>query len=316
LNTTAHKILDETLQGALAELQQKSGDNLTAVLFFGSRLVNSTPDRHSASDWFIVVREYRRFYRDHKEWFSYPPGFVAWLNRRMPPNVIHIPCPDSAGVKAIVINEADMEKAMGRDAEDHFCRGRLSQSIEIIQHRDDATLRRVRDWLAQSRRLGLEWIPLYCAPEFGLLDYCTAMIQASYSSEIRPETGNRVAEVVAGQREGLTKIYTPILEYGVTSGRLMRNDGKFRLAAPASEDDKSHWDKYFRRTKRRATARWAKYVLTFSGWPDYIARKLERRSGIKVEITDRERRWPLILLWPKAIRTFIALRKSKKVAAP
>lgn len=314
MNKTAANILDETLQTALGELQDVSGDNLTAVLFFGSRLVNSTPDRHSASDWFVVVREYQRFYRDHKHWFHYPPWFVTWLNRWLPPNVVHIPCPDSAGVKAIVINETDMEKAMGADAKDHFCRGRLSQSIEIIHHRDDAALRRVRDWLANSRRIGLEWVPLYCPPEFDLIDYCTAMIQASYSSEIRPETGNRVAEVVARQRDGLETIYTPILEYGVSSGHLLRFGDRFRLATPPAADVKRRWSKYFRRTKRRATARWSKYVLTFNGWPDYIARKLERRSGIKVEITDRERRWPLILLWPKAIRTFIALRKSKKAA--
>lgn len=316
MNNTAANFLDETLQAAMAELQNGSGDNLTTVLYIGSRLVNSSPDRHSASDWFIVVRDYKRFYRDHKHWLNYPPGFVAWLNKQLPPNVIHIPCPDSAGIKAIVINEADMDRAMGSEAKDNFCRGRLAQSVKIIHHRDQAALRQTRDWLAGSRRLSLEWVPIYCPSEFDLVGYCTAMTLASYSSEIRPETGNRVAEVVARQRKSLETIYTPILEHGVAAGRLLRFGDRFRLTSPTSAEEKRRWSQYFRRSKRRATARWAKYVLTFNGWPDYIARKLERRSSIKVEITDRERRWPLILLWPKAIRTLIALRKSKKAAAP
>lgn len=304
--------LEGGLKSALAELRRDSSDNLLSVMFLGSRLVNSSPDQHSAADWFIVVRDYARFYRDHKTWISYPPGFVAWLNGRLAPNIIFIPCHNDAGIKAIVMSEDDMDRAMGRDARDHFCKGRLAQRVALIHCRDDAAALQAGNWLAQARIQTLAWVPVFCAPAFSIGDYCAAMMGVSYGGEIRPEKAGRVAEVVERQRDTLRELFEPVLEQGVKSGRLTRVNQDYRLAKPASTADRSHWERYFRRSKRRATMRWAKYVMTFSGWPDYIARKLERRSGIKVEITDRERRWPLILLWPKAIRTYLALRKSKK----
>jgi hypothetical protein len=62
---------------------------------------------------------------------------------------------------------------------------------------------------------------------------------------------------------------------------------------------------YFLRSKARATARWLKHVLTFDNWLDYIARKIQRRTGMRVEITPWERRLPLLLLWPKVFRVLM-----------
>jgi len=58
---------------------------------------------------------------------------------------------------------------------------------------------------------------------------------------------------------------------------------------------------YFRRSEVRATSRWFKYIALYDDWLEYILQKIARRSGISVELTERERRWPLIFLWPKAI---------------
>ena len=62
-------------------------------------------------------------------------------------------------------------------------------------------------------------------------------------------------------------------------------------------------------SKIRATLRWIKYVVLYEDWLDYVVHKVERRRGVTVELTDRERRWPLIFLWPKAIR--ILSRRSE-----
>ncbi len=70
--------------------------------------------------------------------------------------------------------------------------------------------------------------------------------------------------------------------------------------APTLHALRSEW--YFRRSKVRATARWAKYVVLYNDWLDYVLRKIARRSGVTLELTARERRWPLIFLWPKAIQ--------------
>jgi hypothetical protein len=57
----------------------------------------------------------------------------------------------------------------------------------------------------------------------------------------------------------------------------------------------------------RATLRWGKYMLTFEDWLDYIARKAERRTGVRLELNKSERRLPALLLWPKLFRVLKAM---------
>jgi hypothetical protein len=80
------------------------------------------------------------------------------------------------------------------------------------------------------------------------------------------------------------------------------------LAKRPSWRERRRWAAFFRRSKARATLRWFKYMLTFDDWLDYIVRKVERRSGLHIELTKAERRLPVILLWPKTVRVMRAMR--------
>ncbi len=293
-------------------LVDQAGNHLRAVIFFGSHLVNSTPGQHSAADWFVIVDDYRAFYRASNAWFAYPAFLVAWLNRLLPPNVIHIPIAGGAGIKAAVISEKDFARAMGARAKDHFCKGRLVQKVEIIYAHDHETGEWVQKRLLDARMGTLDWVPLYADGNFSVESYCLAMMKTSYGAEIRPESSGRVLEVIAQQQQSLIESFQPVLDAGVEQGVLEKDGQSYRPNQPVRKLQKWRWRGYFRKTKIRATLRWLKYVVTFAGWPDYIVRKLERRSGIKVELTDTERRWPLILMWPKIIRNFIRLQRSKK----
>ena len=51
-------------------------------------------------------------------------------------------------------------------------------------------------------------------------------------------------------------------------------------------------------------ARWLKALATFDGGLDYAAWKLERHSGVKVEISDRMRRRPWLYVWGELIRLY------------
>ena len=50
--------------------------------------------------------------------------------------------------------------------------------------------------------------------------------------------------------------------------------------------------------------------MTFDGWLDYIIRKAERHSGETIVLTPLERRFPLVLLWPRLFR-FLARQRGK-----
>ena len=56
--------------------------------------------------------------------------------------------------------------------------------------------------------------------------------------------------------------------------------------------------------------RWGKHLWLYDDWPDYLQAKVARHTGVVVELTPRERRWPLIFLWPKVIR-YLRSRRVK-----
>jgi hypothetical protein len=69
---------------------------------------------------------------------------------------------------------------------------------------------------------------------------------------------------------------------------------------PASE--RRRLRAYFAWSRVRATSRWAKHVVTFEGWLDYLLKKAERHTGQQIVLTPRERRLPLVFLWPRLVR--------------
>ena len=49
---------------------------------------------------------------------------------------------------------------------------------------------------------------------------------------------------------------------------------------------------------------------------DYIIKKIQRRAGFGVEVEERERRWPVLFLWPKLFRVLGALRGAGPPSPP
>ena len=43
-------------------------------------------------------------------------------------------------------------------------------------------------------------------------------------------------------------------------------------------------------------------AATFEDWLEYIRRKAERHTGQEIVFSDRERRMPLVFLWPRVLR--------------
>jgi hypothetical protein len=68
---------------------------------------------------------------------------------------------------------------------------------------------------------------------------------------------------------------------------------------------------WLRRSRRRGQMRWPKYLFLYENWVDYMLEKIERSTGRRLEVTPRERRWPLIFGW----RHFFALRRAGLISA-
>jgi hypothetical protein len=125
------------------------------------------------------------------------------------------------------------------------------------------------------------------------------------SWEVRPEPAGRAAQLWEAQREAQLPVLAALFAGLEAAGEVRRVDGPSPMwapSAPTSSSERRRLRLYFARSMVRATARWAKHVLSFEGWLDYIVRKASRHSGERIELSARERRWPLVFLWRRAFR--------------
>ena len=280
------------------------GDSLVAALLYGSRLTKTSPDRHSPFDMVLIVEDYRRFYRALEDvgHMRRSPFMMALLSRVLPPNSIsHRPDSDTAG-KCLVLELRHFRRAMSNRAKDHFCLGRLVQQVAIVYARDEDAAREVRRILDEGHRTPLRWAMPFLEAPFTVLEFARGMVAVSYAAEIRPEQGGRPQEVIDAQAEFFEGTFGPILEEATRSGLLVEEAGAYRPRRPPTWWSRARLRLYFFSSRVRSTARWVKHVYTFEGWEEYIVRKVERRMGVSVELTPLERRFPVILLWPKVIR--------------
>ena len=293
---------------ALAAMLARSfGPTTVAIIHYGSHAQRSDARRESAFDFFVIVDRYSDAYESLARTVgtSYSPRTATFLNRILPPNVIAVT--DRASVpplaaKCAVLSLDHLKRACSSQARDHFVQGRLFQHVQLAWTRDGEARAAVEDTIVEARARSITWGKSSLPPGFDAEAYFRALLERSFSAEIRPERGGRVNALVGAQHDIVIRVYDALLQR-LAGENLLRKDGNvYHLTRPATAWERLRTGWYFRASKLRATARWSKYVVLYDDWLDYVIRKIARRSGTTIELTARERRWPLIFLWPKAIQ--------------
>lgn len=300
------------------ELASSSAGTVEAILLYGSHLLGARPDPHSALDFVVVVSAYRPFYQalhDTGEMHR-RVGVLVALARVLPPNVIAFtPGDGNRGIaKCLVVTRDDLLAALSPEPKDHFLLGRLVQKVALVWSPDGGPVPWLDAALVQARRGVLGWVGPYLDEPFDEESVGRRLLDVCYGGELRPEARDRADTVFDAQREHFRQVLAPLLAGEAAAGRLLAVPGGYRFAHPVSPAHRRAWDRHFRRSKVRATARWLKHVVTFDNWLPYVHRKAERRLGTTITLTRLERRWPLLFLWPRAIR--VLLRRPEREIPP
>lgn len=293
------------------------GPSTAALIHYGSHAQRSDARPDSAHDFFVVVDRYRDAYRSLARTVGtrFSPATATALARVLPPNVIAVAVPaHPVRAKCAVLTVRDLLRLCSPRARDHFTQGRLFQQVHVAWSRDAASREAVVGALMGARIGTFRWGRPYLPATFSAEDYCRVLLETSFAGEIRPESGDRAASLWVAQRSVLERAYEALLLGLAREGVLAHDDGRYRQVAPPSALEALRVRLYFQHSKARATLRWLKYVALYDDWLGYILGKIERRSGIAVELTARERRWPLIFLWPKLVR-FLRTRAQRRGAA-
>jgi hypothetical protein len=293
---------------AAREMARLGGGWLRAVIFFGSRRTRPSDDPWSAYDFFLLTEGYLEFYRSlaANGALRRGPALVAALNAWLPPNQVSLrPIVGGEALRAkcavIALDALLRETTVGR--RDHFCAGRLFQPTSIVYARDSTSAALALDALVSAHRLTFSWVRPFLPVRFDVDTYVRTLFAVSMGGEIRPEPKGRSEALFEAQQGYHREVYAHVLDELEAQGAVARVDAQhFRVGAPADDVERWRTRAFFRWSLVRATARWAKYMVTFDDWLEYILRKARRHSARPIELTRRERRFPLIFIWPRVVR--------------
>ena len=270
---------DATLTAFVEELQLKFGTSLRAVMFYGSCL-RSREYKGAMLDFYAIVDNYQKAYDSKTQ---------AILNACLAPNV-YFQTVDVEGVKVqakyAVLSEKDLLLQTSRRAYHSYFWARFAQPFALIYQADE----RVRQQVIQAQ---LNSITTIYTKTIGLFDglpsaqkFWVGALQKTYSAELRAESKLRAGVIYESNQNHYDEAFNKLLSIGFShSSRASRLTGWNWFV-------RSIWGKIL------SVLRLLKAATTFENGVDYLAWKIERHSGVHVEISDRHRRYPFIYCWP------------------
>ncbi|HEY3352346.1 MAG TPA: hypothetical protein VGQ83_03790 [Polyangia bacterium] len=292
----------------VARIREGRGDTIAAVVYYGSHLWTETRKASSVPDFYVIADDLRAFHG--ARWRD------ALINAVMPPNVYYpryapvTPGQPPLTCKLSTISLAQLAAETAVDASDAHHIGRFSKRVGIIWHRDEAAAAAVVEASVQAMRAVTRHALVLLGPRFTLEELVLAALGLSYRGERRLTEPDKIANLLRAERDFYLQAYALVLDAHAAEGGALTRHGAGADATyqqpPADPRAARRTAAFLDRSRRREKLRWPKYLVTFDNWLDYLLDKLERHSGIRLELTERQRRYPLIFGWP----LYFELRKK------
>jgi len=273
------------------------GESVRAVLLYGSTM--RTGNVHDGlADLYLLVDDYRSAFNSRT---------LAFFNKLLPPNVFYLEVPYQGHVlraKYAVFTLADFRKGAARWFHSYLW-GRFSQKSLLIYANDKQVADQVRETLAIAVMTFVMRTLPQMQTAFTARDLWSRGLSLSYRSELRteqpaatsrlydtePHYYQALTSAILGTIPAVRKIETdcpgPCYQYTVSRKARRVNDVAWRLRILQG--------------KGLSILRLLKGAVTFKGGVDYILWKIERHSGIRVEVGPKLKRVPplalLVVLW-------------------
>lgn len=291
-------------QRLAAEIRARHGEAVVAVLFYGSCLRRGTTE--GVLDFYAIVSGYRAAYPDSV--------LVAGLGRALPPNVHYVELrEENLRAKYAVISLADFGRNASPASLDCRIWSRFCQPARIVWARDDATrealVRACADAATTMAERMLAWMPV----EAGVITLEPRVAWAlafheTYRAELRSEQLASIDAISEADPERYRLVLRAALcalaERGACTVLGTDRRGGLRVSLPAAARERARRSWRVRRViaKSLAIAGLFKTAFTFDDWLPYVVWKLERHGGVKIALTERQRRRPLVYAWPVIFR--------------
>ena len=257
-------------------IAEHHGAASAGVLFYGSCL-RQAELAGLMLDFYLIVDDYRA---------AYESAWLATANRLIPPNVF----PFEAGglaAKYAVLSQEDFRRLASAHTRNVSVWARFAQPSRLVWSRDAQTASDIADAVSGAAPALLDAARPMLADAVAPLDLWRGAFALTYSAELRAERKERGQSVVDAEPDRYLRFTGPAL---AAAG--------IDLAAPVPAEGRKKAASAWRRRRFEGKAltliRLAKASLTFAGGIDYLAWKINRHAGTKIDIRPWQRRWPIL----------------------
>jgi hypothetical protein len=266
----------DTRVAAMAEaIAARHGKASRAVLFYGSCLREKQLDGLML-DFYLIVSDYAS---------AYDKSWLAKANALIPPNVFPFQHGGLAA-KYAVLSEADFYRLSGPETRNVSVWARFAQPSRLVWAADEAARtaairsvsRAAPTLLAAAGRVEGE----------ADLNWWSRAFALTYSAELRAERKGRAGSVIDADISRYER-FSPAV-----------------IAAIDPRASSGGWGRRRIEGKMLSVLRLAKASATYAGGAEYIAWKINRHAGTKIELKPWQKRHPLlaaISLLPRLLRS-------------
>jgi len=283
------------------EILVRHGEAVQAILFYGSCL-RTGDDLDGLVDLYVLVDSYRA---------AYTSRIQAFFNVLLPPNVYYLEREFEQQVvrtKYAVLSLADFKKGTSKRWFHSYLWGRFCQPTALLYARNDEVAKLVQRGFARSVLTFIQRVLPRVDSDFSARQLWCRGLELSYRAEFRaerPEKGARLFNAASDYYEKITRLAMDAV--GFPAEILNSTDGvSYRVRIPARVRFLSRltWGLRSLQGKLLSALRLLKAMATFEGGVDYILWKIQRHSGVTVDIEPRLRRRPLLAMWVLSWRLY------------
>ena len=285
-------------------IRQQLGSGVAAILFYGSCLRTGEIE-NGVLDFYALVDSYRAVFSSR---------VLAGLNALLPPNVFYVEVPYDGKIiraKYAVISTGQFASATSLRSVHTGIWARFCQPVLLAYSRDELARTAVMHALGDAiltmvlRAVALSPVESETKPFHPeALWHCG--LQATYRAEVRPENPATITGLYQAAPERYQRVAYAALRELERHGllELHGNEDRLSVILPASRRKRLCRDWHVRSVLAKGlyAVRLLKSAFTFGDWLPYSLWKLERHTGVRIELTDRQRRTPLIWGWPVILK--------------
>jgi hypothetical protein len=270
-----------------AELASRGDRATAAVLYYGSTLRAEALE--GILDFYVLVDNVA----------AWPGSLLSrTANRLLPPNVGYLEFVHDGQLlraKYAVLSTSQFRRRIRRQSIDTTIWARFCQPVSCVWARSPQDLTAAADLVSDAVTTAASWAAALGPEAATGEEFWRELFARTYAAELRVEKSGRAKDIVGS----FAHRYNALLPLALAAAALPFNTGEQGLLQPVLDP----------RQRRKAQRSWAlrarlgrplnilrllKAAFTFEGAMDYVAWKIERHRGVRIEVSPWQRRFPLL----------------------